>query len=47
MQVESSHTEDSITTNIRLGPLSFAQDLDDEELEWLTEEINRFVRETR
>jgi len=45
MQVVTHHDEDSTTTNISLGSISFAQDLDDEELGLLTAEINCFLQQ--
>eukprot|EP00210_Caulerpa_lentillifera_P009614 g9171.t1 len=46
-KVEAHHNEDSVSYDIKLGSVSFARGLDNSELEWLTEEINRFLRETR
>lgn len=42
------HRDDknSVSKDIKLGSMSFARGLSDEELEWLTEEINRFLLET-
>eukprot|EP00210_Caulerpa_lentillifera_P009615 g9172.t1 len=46
-RVETHHNKHPVTYKIELGPFYFARGLDKRELEWLTEEINRFLRVTR
>eukprot|EP00210_Caulerpa_lentillifera_P006512 g6220.t1 len=45
-KIETRHNEHSVTKYIKLGSVNFAWGFDDDELEWLIEEINRFLRET-
>lgn len=38
--------ESSVTKSIKLGSITFADRLNDDEIEWLAEQINHFLQET-
>lgn len=45
-QVVTDEEEDTAIKHIKLGSITFARGLSNDEVEWLVEEINRFLRET-